>query len=182
MWFSFVLAAVLAGSSAQDSADELYQYLKEGKVAEGVTKAAAFVQAHPDDPGGHHALGRLLYADGQHGKAIEHLQRCLELKPGAAWMVGWSHLVIGQCHAVLGHVDEAKAHLEKAIALKATANCTRAAEQALAALTGGQQEAPRSGVIGRALPPFTFWGLAGETYRAEEFKGKPLLLKFGPSW
>ena len=77
--------------------------------------------------------------------------------------------------------EKAEFHLRKAVDLNATSNCTRDARRALAALRG-EATWGKGPLVGRQLPDFEFQGAAGETYRREDFQGRALLLKFGPSW
>jgi tetratricopeptide (TPR) repeat protein len=169
----------LAAIFGADELDEIFRLFMEGKAEVAAARAQEYVQAHPDDAGGYHALGRICFHLDQHDDAITHLQRCLELGPEEAWMIGWSHTVLGQAYAAKGDEGAAKEHLKKAIELAATGNSVRQAQRALQQLTG---EAPPSPWVGKPMPDFELHGLAGETFRPAELRGSPCLYKFGPSW
>lgn len=182
--FHFVILLVLGSHVmvwADDEMDRVWALARQGKLEEAVGRAAAYVAAHPDDPLAYHGLGRMLFMKGDASKAVPHLKKCLSLKPRQDWATAWTHNVLGQAYAALDDREKAEFHLRKAVDLDATSNCTRDARRALAALTG-EDTWGKGPLVGRQLPDFEFQGDAGETYGREDFQGRALLLKFGPSW
>jgi len=182
-----VAGAVTAPASARaDEIQEIFGLFMQGELVEAEERSRAYVAAHPDDAAGFHALGRICLARGQGEEAIKHLTRCLELEPAPAWMVAWSHVALGQAFLATGDEDAARIHLEKAVALNATRNCTQLAQRVLAELDGvpvpEAAAEPDSPWVGKPMPDFTFHGLAGETIKPEQTRGRVCLYKFGPTW
>lgn len=176
-----LVACSQALAQTRDEMDQIWALARQGKIDEAVTEAEAYVAAHPDDPLGYHGLGRMLFMKGDATKAIPHLKKCLSMKPGQSWAIAWTHNVLGQAYAAIGDREKGETHLRKAIALDATSNCTRDARRALVELTG-EDPWGKGPLVGKQLPDFEFQGSSGETYRREDFRGRALLLKFGPSW
>jgi len=177
-----LVTALVLGT--QDDTAQIFQLFLQGHAEEAVARAQAFADAEPDNPMGHHLLGRFCVYQQQFADAIPHLERCLELDPPEAWAVAWTHEALGEALAGVGRNDEAIAHLKKAVELDATANSTAAATKALRSLgvdVGGPPE-ETSPWVGKEVPDFLFWDLAGREFRPRDRRGRATLYKLGPSW
>ena len=180
----FATCVLLLGSvtaSAQDESERMWKLAQDGQVEEAVGLAEEYIAAHPDDPAGHHNLGRFFFMLGEHELAVTALLECLEHEPRAGWMTAWTHCVLGQCYVKLDQPALAEEHLRRALDLDATANCTRVASAALLALTG-EDSWGKGPLHGKPLPDFAFHGLAGETYGRGDFAGGGVLFRFGATW
>lgn len=74
-------------------------------------KAARAIELSGDDPESHHVQGRVQQQFGRHDKALEAVERALELEPGQPSYLASKALSL----ASLGRVDEAKAVLGEAV-------------------------------------------------------------------
>jgi tetratricopeptide (TPR) repeat protein len=175
----FLFLGTLAG--AQHATDQLWDLARGGKLEEAIGRAETFVLDHPDDPIGYHTLGRFFFMAGEDELAIETLSECLELKPEPAWVVAWTHDILGQALARRGETARAEEHLRRAIELDATQNCTRDAQHALGLLLG-EDPWGRGLLFGKELPDFEFHGTGGTLYRREDLVDRAVILRFGPSW
>ncbi len=112
---SALLAEVLAREWDEDLVRR-YGDLGGGDPAERVLAAEAWLEAHDDSPGLHHALGALHTRLGHHGKARTHFERSLRLGSDPKTALAYARLL-----ELIGEREEARSvalrGLEKAVAV-----------------------------------------------------------------
>lgn len=116
----------------------------QSRQAEGLKDLQEYVQRHPRDPLGHHALAQLTWR-GHPEQAIESLQTALRLDPNLAA----AHVNLAWLLNRLGRTAEAIPHFEKAVELNP--RDARALDQLGAAYTSADRAADAERVLRKAL-------------------------------
>ena len=110
----------LAETLLQANADEIIPYVEratklhgEGRVRDAVAELRSFVDAHPADPEGHLAFGRLLFISGQNKEARDAFLQAVKLDDTSSY----AHRGVGEALLALRDAGGAVEALRRAEAL-----------------------------------------------------------------
>jgi tetratricopeptide (TPR) repeat protein len=104
------LAQQPAVVSPQEHARRANEFLKANQPAKAIPELAAVVAADPDNLDAQANLGVLLYFQGRHSDAVEHLRKAIQINPNLPKIRG----LLGLCEYRLGQLDAARTDLSAA--------------------------------------------------------------------
>jgi tetratricopeptide (TPR) repeat protein len=105
------LAQQPAVVSPQEHARRANEFLKANQPAKAIPELAAVVAAEPDNLDAQANLGVLLYFQGRHSDAVEHLRKAIQINPNLPKIQG----LLGLCEYRLGQLDAARTDLSAAM-------------------------------------------------------------------
>jgi tetratricopeptide (TPR) repeat protein len=114
--FALILTAQISGLaqptvSPQEHARRANEFLKANQPAKAIPEFAALVAAQPDNLEAQANLGVLLYFQGRHSEALEHLRKAIQINPNLPRI----QALLGLCEFQLGQLDSARADLSAAV-------------------------------------------------------------------
>src|SRR5438270_3591912 len=116
--FALIITAQISGLaqpqavvSPQEHARRADEFLKANQPAKAIPEFAALVATDPDNLNAQANLGVLLYFQGRHSDALEHLRKAIQLNPNLPKIQG----LLGLCEYRLGQLDAARTDLSAAM-------------------------------------------------------------------
>lgn len=115
--FALIITAQINGLaqstvvSPQEHARRANEFLKANQPAKAIPEFAALVAAQPDNLDAQANLGVLLYFQGRHSEALEHLRKAIQINPNLPRI----QALLGLCEFQLGQLDSARADLSAAV-------------------------------------------------------------------
>jgi tetratricopeptide (TPR) repeat protein len=115
--FALIITAQISGLaqpavvSPQEHARRANEFLKANQPAKAIPEFAALVAAQPDNLDAQANLGVLLYFQGRHSEALEHLRKAIQINPNLPRI----QALLGLCEFQLGQLDSARADLSAAV-------------------------------------------------------------------
>jgi tetratricopeptide (TPR) repeat protein len=97
--------------SPQEHARRANEFLKANQPAKAIPEFAALVAAQPDNLDAQANLGVLLYFQGRHSDALEHLRKAVQINPNLPRI----QALLGLCEFQLGQLDAARADLSAVV-------------------------------------------------------------------
>jgi tetratricopeptide (TPR) repeat protein len=97
--------------SPQEHARRANEFLKANQPAKAIPEFAALVAAQPENLDAQANLGVLLYFQGRHSEALEHLRKAVQINPNLPRI----QALLGLCEFQLGQLDSARADLSPAV-------------------------------------------------------------------
>src|ERR1700741_1847766 len=115
--FALIITAQISGLaqqavvSPQEHARRANEFLRANQPAKAIPEFAAVVAADPENLDAQANLGVLLYFQGRHSDALEHLRKAIQINPNLPKIQG----LLGLCEYQLGQLDAARADLSAAV-------------------------------------------------------------------
>jgi tetratricopeptide (TPR) repeat protein len=122
--------------SPQEHARRANEFLKANQPAKAIPELAAVVAADPDNLDAQANLGVLLYFQGRHSDAVEHLRKAIQINPNLPKIQG----LLGLCEYRLGQLDAARTDLSAALGSLTDAKFRKEAGLTLIEVETAQQD------------------------------------------